>query len=152
MKFSAREDIEAPVAAVYAVLSDFDMFERMALRRGAEVVRDATATAPAWRVSFTFRGKRRVLSIWQQAAEPPRRLEFAGRGRLIEGVLRIDLIELGPRRTRLTMDTDVQPLTLAARLFFQSMKLARRRVSQRYQSRVSDLARLIETRARSTGS
>ena len=37
MKLATREDIDAPIEAVFEQLSDFDGFERAALRRGAEV-------------------------------------------------------------------------------------------------------------------
>jgi carbon monoxide dehydrogenase subunit G len=146
MKLSAREDIEAPVAEVFAVLADVDMFERMALRRGAEVVREAGAARPTWRIAFPFRGKRRELTVWQQGVEAPRRLDFAGRGVLIEGAVRVDLIELGPRRTRMTLETEIRPLTLAARLFLQSLKLARSRVTRRYQASVAALAAVVAAR------
>ena len=39
MKFSTREDIEAPVDHVFAEVSDFAGFERRALRHGADITR-----------------------------------------------------------------------------------------------------------------
>lgn len=40
MKISTRRDIDAPIEEVFAAVTDFDRFERQALRRGAEVVRE----------------------------------------------------------------------------------------------------------------
>ena len=40
MKLATREDIDAPIEAVFRELSDFDSFERAILRRGAEVESD----------------------------------------------------------------------------------------------------------------
>ena len=39
MKFSTKEDIEAPIEDAFALFVDFDQFERSALRRGGQVRR-----------------------------------------------------------------------------------------------------------------
>lgn len=148
MKFSAKEDIEVPVAGVWAVITDYDGFERAALRRGAEVQRKDVGGQPAWSTAFAFRGKRRSLTIRQDRAEPPGLLAFSGASRQVEGTMVIELLELGPRRTRMTVTTEVRPLSLAARLFLQSLKLARGRIVRKYQVRVAQLATMIEARTR----
>ncbi len=148
MKFSSREDIEVPVADAWAVLADFEGFERAAMRRGAEVQRKDEDGRPAWSASFLFRGKRRNVLLRQDRAEPPGLLAFSGEGRHLGGTMSIELLELGPRRTRMTVTTDVRPISLAARLFLQSLKLARGRVVKKYQSRIAQLANMIEARAR----
>jgi len=51
MKFSTREDVEAPVDYVFGQISDFGAFERQALRRGADVRRldsGPFVTGSAW--------------------------------------------------------------------------------------------------------
>jgi carbon monoxide dehydrogenase subunit G len=149
MKLNAREDVEVPIAQVWAILTDYEAFERAAMRRGAEVQRTGAAGGPgAWTVSFMFRGKRRTLAIRQTRADAPQALAFGAEGRNIEGTVVIELLELGPRRTRMMVATEVRPRTLAARLFLQSVKLARTRVVKRYQTRIAQLATMIEARGR----
>jgi carbon monoxide dehydrogenase subunit G len=148
MKLNAREDIEVPIAQAWAIITDYEAFERAAMRRGAEVQRTGTPGAPAWATSFQFRGKKRVLAIRQTRTEPPNVLGFEGEGRNVQGWVTIELLELGPRRTRMVVSTEVRPVTLAARLFLQSLKLARSRVTKRYQTRIAQLATMIEARAR----
>lgn len=146
MKFSAREDIEAPIGKVWAVVTDYDSFELAALRRGVEVARQGSE--PAWQAAFTFRGKRRQIALKLDRAEEPGLLAFAAEGRVLQADLVVELVELGPRRTRMTVTTELRPLTLAARLFLQSVKLARGRVTRRYQQGVVKLATMIEARTR----
>lgn len=150
MKLSDRVDIEAPADFVWAQLTDFDGWERAALRRGAEVARLDDATTPAvgmaWKVAFQWRGKTRKLDLRITAVDPGQRVAFAGTGPNVEGALVLDLVEMGPRRTRLASGLDVRPRTLAARLFFQGLKLARARVDRRYAMRLRQLATEIETR------
>jgi hypothetical protein len=146
MKITAREDVRAPVEAVYAVLNDSESFERAALRRGAEVRRGGSPARPEWTVAFDFRGKRRQIAIRRTLEEPPLRLAFAGIGTLFQGEMRIDLVALAPKRTRIAVSLDVRPLTLPARILLQSARLARGRILRRFQGSVGALARFVEER------
>lgn len=146
MKLTARQDIEAPIAAVFDALTDHDSFERAALRRGAKVRRGMAGTVPEWRIEFEYRGKTRKLTVRQVTAERPLRLVFAGEAKSVEGGMTVDLVETAPRRTRMVVATEVVPRTLAARLFLQSLKLARGRVMKRFQKRLAQVATMIEAR------
>jgi carbon monoxide dehydrogenase subunit G len=152
MKLSAKEDIEAPLAFVSEVMADFEAWERAAMRRGAEVDRLDTLRKPgpgmAWRVGFTYRGKDRKLDIKLLDLEPEQRLNFEFTGRPAEGVLNIELAEMGPRRTRVVATMELKPRTLAARLFFQSLRLAKAKVMRRFALRLSQLGADIEDRYR----
>ena len=67
MKFSAQEDIEAPIDRVFAHVSNFEAFERNAIRRGAEIERESASMQPtlgmAWKVRFEFRGRARKVKV-----------------------------------------------------------------------------------------
>lgn len=150
MHFSSRTDIEAPIEFVYASLSDFEGWERAAMRRGAEVNRTdklgASGVGMGWHVVFRFRGKERAVDIRLTGQEPGAKLAFAGTGRMLEGDLSVDLLALSPKRTRMVLHTDIRPLTLAARLFLQSMKLAKGRVQTKLNHRMEHLSTELETR------
>ena len=83
MKFSAREDIDAPIESVFDAVSDFDAFERRMLRRGVDIVRDNAVpldeVGACWKAKVSWRG--RVYDVDAELVAPERRLlEAASRG------------------------------------------------------------------------
>lgn len=152
MKLTSRYDIEAPMAFVFRALTDFDSWERAAMRRGAEVGRTDKLRQPgvgmAWNVRFQYRGRDRRMDITLQDMSPETRLAMKGESPNIEGVVSIDLLDLAAKRTRLSVTVDVAPRTLGARLFLQSLRLARTKVDRRFAQRVAQLAADIEDRFR----
>lgn len=154
MKLTSRQDIEAPLDVVYARLTDFDNFERMVMRRGAEIERTDRLKKQdigmAWRLRFTFRSKTRKMSVRFADAEPGSHLAWAFESPSVEGTFRIELVTLSARRTRMTMTTEVRPKTLAARLVLQSMRLAKGRVQRRFDVSAGKLANRIEEHYRAT--
>lgn len=146
MKLSGREDIDAPIAQVWSAVTDFDALELLALRRGVEVTRTGVVPAISWKTAFTLRGKRRQLQIRLQRLERPTHLAASFTSTPVEGSGLMELIELGPNRTRMMITVEVKPRTLAARIMLQSLKLARGRVNKRFNQRLSQLARMIESR------
>ena len=152
MKLTTRQDIEAPLDFVYAQLTDFDHFERMAMRRGAEVERTDRLRSPgvgmAWRVRFAFRGRPRTAQVRFADAEPGAHLTWAFDSPSLQGTARVELVSLSPRRTRMTVVSEVKPKTLAARLLVQSARLAKGRVQRRLDVASGKLANMIEEQAR----
>jgi len=72
MKFSSREDIEAPISYVFTRLSDVPAFERLAMRRGVQLRRvdrmSDIAVGAAWEFDSHFaassgRGARSSLTF-----------------------------------------------------------------------------------------
>ena len=150
MKFSTREDIEAPIDYVFAQVSDFPGLERSALRRGAEVQRvdDIGRDGPGmiWETAFDLRGKRRKAQIELIELDRPHSMRFVSRAATINGDLCVDLVAMSRGRTRLSMEGELTPKTLSARLIMQSLKLAKSSVTKRFEMRVASFARDIEDR------
>ena len=80
MQFSAQEDIELPIDTVFTMISDFERFERMSLRRGIEVRRIADSAVPqtgtAWETEFKIRGKPRQIAIEMTEYDSPSLMRF----------------------------------------------------------------------------
>jgi hypothetical protein len=154
MKLVAKYDIEAPVAYVYTQLTDFEAWERMALRRGVEVTRTDRLTRPGagmqWQVSFALRGKERRLSLRIAAFSPTSHLAIALASTMFDGEVVLDLLDLAPDRTRCEVRLDVKPRTIGARIYVQTLRLARKKVDRSFAQRVAQLAIEIEDRHRRT--
>lgn len=151
MKFSTREDIEAPIAYVFDRVSDFTAFERRALRQGAEVSRRAHGpyhTGDTWDIAFKFRGRDRKVEARLTRFEPPNELEIESDSDGLNGVTQVALVALSPARTRVLVTCDLRAKTLTARLLLQSLKLAKTKISKRFNARVQDYAEDIEDRFR----
>ena len=152
MELTTNEDIEAPLDAVFAMVADFDVLERSALRRGIEVRRTDRMHEPgpgmAWATTFAFRGKTRTARIELTRYEAPELLTFAATSGGLDIGVRIDLVALSRSRTRLTMKVSSRPRTLSARLLMQSVKLAKGNLAKRFRVRIADYAKDIEDRAK----
>ena len=152
MKLSTRDDIEAPLSFVFDSFADTESWERAAMRRGAEVTRtdrvQGFAPGMAWNVGFAWRGKNRRLSAKLVAVEAPNSLTFHAFGSSVDAEVKLDFVELSARRTRVTVGAVVKPRNLSARVFLQSLKLARSRIDRKYEARIGALCNEIEERYR----
>ncbi len=152
MKLSTRQDIEAPLADVYAAFADVEGWERAALRRGAEVTRRdnlrGLAVGMGWLAAFIYRGKARKIEIKLSQLEPPQLLGFGASSNNIDADVVMDFVALSSKRTRITFGTELRPRGLAARMFLQSLKLAKGKVERKYAQRIAALCGDIELRLR----
>ncbi|MCY4178932.1 MAG: SRPBCC family protein [Litoreibacter sp.] len=150
MKFSTKEDIEIPVEDLFEILSDFDGFERVAMRRGAEVIR-ATGTQPVsegqvWHFQARFRGRLRVFDVTLATLEQSERFIYEAVSDAVKARFVMELVSLSRKRTRLRVELDVRPKTLPARIVMQSAKLARSTLNRRYKTRIAHFASDLEDR------
>lgn len=150
MKFSAREDIVAPIDFVYGQVTDFAAIERAALRRGADVVRcdgsGPLVVGSAWDAKFTFRNKLRQVNVALSELDPPNAYKAETHADGLRGYFTVDLVPLSRQRTRLHVTLKIEAKTLSARLMLQSMKLARSSLNKRFKARVAGFAETIESR------
>ncbi len=152
MKISTSQDFDVPIDTLYKRVTDFEMMERLALRRGIDVQhRDPTPYGEAgsiWDVRFDLRGRQRQLETKILSVDAPHVLRFEAVGTGIEADLAIDLVSLARSRTRLAFECVIRPKNMPARLLVQTLKLSRGRVKRRLTSRLQDFARRIENEYR----
>jgi hypothetical protein len=152
MKFSAKQDVDAPAAFVFAAFSDFDAWERAGLRRGAEITRtdslSGVTSGMTWQVKFMFRSKMRTVDIRLDQIIAPQRMEFLAQSPAMEASMVVEIAEMSALRSRIHIVSDVSPRTLTAKLFIQSLRLARAKADRKYALRVSEIATDISARYR----
>lgn len=155
MKLTTREDVAAPIEAVFAQIADFGWFERAAMRRGAEVVRTDKLTQPgkgmSWHADFEYRGRDRKADVDLAEYDPPEGMTLIMRAAGLEVACIIELIAMSRTRTRMNITMDATPRTIPARLMIQSAKLARTNIQKRYRRRIAEYAAELEERCQSRG-
>lgn len=155
MNFSSKEDIDAPLEHVFEMMSDFEGFERAALRRGIEVQRADDLTAPgegmAWDLSFMLRGKQREMRLTLVDYDAPQRMCFSGTSQGLDGTVDVDLVAMSRTRTRISIDIEMEANTLPARLLLQSLKLARNKMNKQFHVRMANYAAELEERYKRIG-
>jgi hypothetical protein len=150
MKLSAKTDLDAPVGFTHACLGDPAIWEREAIRRGIEIERPAdmplAGPGAGWRIQVPFRGRVRKVLVRVEDLRPDDLVVYSFEGEALVGKILLETSALSPRRSRLRFVVDAKPKTLTARLFLNSLRLARGKVEARLEKRVNQLADQIEER------
>lgn len=150
MKLTAKTDIDAPAGFLYESLTDFPNWEREAVRRGIDIDRPAgvplTGLGASWRISGRFRGKQRRLLLRIVKLVPGEVIEYSFDSPSANGSIEFDISTLSARRSRLRLAIDVRPKTLAARLFLNTIRLAKGRVEGKLEARLVGLGSYVKQR------
>ncbi|HKL69989.1 SRPBCC family protein [Salibaculum sp.] len=152
MELSAREDIEAPVEQVFREVTDFAVFERAIMRRGGDVGLLEGPVPPEtgarWEVKFRLRGKNRRVLATLERLDPGQGLTIGFVSPNIKGHCTVDLVALSASRTRLNVVIVTRPVSIAAKVLAQSLRLGRGRIERRFRTTVATYAEDIEARHR----
>lgn len=150
MELSTREDINAPIDWVWERVTDYAAFEKIALRRGAEVQRKSAdqgfAEGSSWIFSFRFRGRDRELEARIVSVDAPQSWSAVTSSSGIDGDFTVELVEMSKTRTRIIVETRLTARTLSSRLMLQSLKLAKSNLLRRFRERISGFAADLEER------
>lgn len=148
MKISTREDINAPIADVYAAVSDFPLIERRLKARGVTLECDPDAPLSGvgrrWLAEASWRGRsHRIEAELAEVTEGQGYVVQSSSGGVV-GVTVVDLVALSKTRTRMLMSIDLRPTSLSSRLLVQSLRLAKGRLTNRLKARLSEFGRRVE--------
>lgn len=150
MEFSAKNDIEAPIDYVFDQITDFPGFERSIMRRGGDVERvhggDVTSVGTIWHVRFRLRGKDRKVRAELVEVDRPNGLSIAVTSPNADGRMIVELVALSRARTRMIVTAGGTAKSIAAKLFFQSLRLARNKTETRFKGTVEAFAKDVELR------
>lgn len=150
MKFVAVEEIAAPIDQLWPHVADFESFEERAAQRIGAITRTPPGMpgeGTTWRGRTEILGRTRDLTATLTRVERPSNVEIAAVADGIALMILIELAELSPRLTRLTVTTEAVPRGIAGRMILQSAKLARQSLLNRYRSRVAAFAAMVEDNA-----
>jgi hypothetical protein len=99
-----------------------------------------------WRIRLQFRGRIRNVLLRLDEVTQDEKIGYSFEGQALHGSIDLETKALSARRSRLRVSVDAKPKTLAARLFLNSLRLARRKVEERMETRVGQLGARIEER------
>lgn len=150
MKLTAKSDLDVPINFVFGCLSDHATWEASAAERGIEIERpDGTpqwGPDAAWILRLYFRGRSIKMLMVLKESVPNDHLAYTFQANQLEGEFVLSIMALSPRRTRLNLALDVQPKTIAARLFLNTLRLTRGRVTAGLDARIRRIAGRIQDR------
>lgn len=148
MQFKTHQDLQVPVAYVYQRVTNFEAYERQALRQGAHVARvdgnGPVGVGSSWDVAFTFRGKDRQLRAKIVEMVEPTDLAIDTDAKGLASDLRVSLLALSQQTTRVTVSVEMSAKSLSARLLLQSLKLARGTLQGRFEKRIKQQLKAIQ--------
>lgn len=148
MIFETREEVDIPRDFAFSRFADFTRYEKTARHYGADIRRvngfTEISEGCAWRGSAVVRGTTRGVEAKITRLNPP---EHAQMSTVVGGMaITVDMFfeELGPGKTLLRVTSQLKATTLAARLILQSVKLTRRKIQRKIDTRIVALANEFE--------
>ena len=150
MKFRNDVDVSAPIEFVFAKASDFSSIAASGKRRGFDVQRLDTLSevgpGMVWDVAFNFRGKLREMDVELTQYDAPAEMTLISRSSAFTGAMVLEFFALSRNQTRVSLQLELKPQNLTARLMMQSIKLMRPKLIKNLRKRMSEWARHVEKR------
>ncbi|MDJ0858709.1 MAG: SRPBCC family protein [Dinoroseobacter sp.] len=148
MQLNTTEILTGHIEDVFDALSDFARAERAAMSRGISVERLDALGAPGegvkWRIGFFARGRDREAEMEVTKFTRPTALRYEGHvgGLFFETNVACRVAD--SNATEVTVAIKLRAKSMSARVLLQSLKIARRRVQQRFRKSIRNILREVE--------
>lgn len=140
MKFSTRLEADMTVAQLFDRISDFDRLEQSFSQRGTNITRIDPSKEPGtgmgWDIGVDWRGKERKMRFEVQRFDRPELMTIFGKSDALEISIVSTVLAVSKIRSRLDVETVVNPRNMRARLLLQTAKLGKNRLDERYAERI----------------
>ena len=88
----------------------------------------------------------RIVTLSKVTFDRPNEMVIDSMSQGLAGQMSFELMPLSRNSTRVLVALEIKPLTLSARLWVQSLKLAKTTLTKKYKDRVAEYARGMEER------
>ncbi|WP_195759859.1 SRPBCC family protein [Paracoccus sp. S-4012] len=139
MRFSSSRDVELPAEDLFDAVADIDRLEQVIASRKARVTRlgPEDGGPMAWEVEFDWRGRTRNLSARVTRFDRPHLLGMEGAVETLDFRLTAEVVALTRERSRVTIEAEITPRSMKARLLLQTAKLTKSTLDRRFDERVA---------------
>ncbi|MEX0969711.1 MAG: SRPBCC family protein [Paracoccaceae bacterium] len=146
MHLEHRRSIATPQAFAFDATSDFTRFEREGAGGATFTRTNGTGheLGSEWRVEAEFRGRTRRFNIRLATYTPHERLELATGSSKFDVRVTYAFTATGPAQCEMVMSIDTAARSLAGRLIFQTLQLARARFERYLAEAVDRMATQME--------
>lgn len=140
MRLEAAHEIQAPIELVFGKFCDFDRLQSFTENTGREAVRldDGTATGAGVRylLKGKFGGKQRSIELGLETCVPTVILKYEVEVETLTAALRFDFEKRAAELTRVSLILEPTAHSISSRLILQSVKLAKRTMEKRMETRL----------------
>ncbi|SDF07659.1 SRPBCC family protein [Limimaricola pyoseonensis] len=145
MELTTRQPVAAPRDFVFAQASDFDAFERLALRRGIAVDTRGAGTARGWGAEVPIMGRTRRIEADLQRYDAPEGYEVLGRVSGVEVLVRVE-VSAAAEGAALGLSVRLGAQGMTGKMALQPLALMRGSLESRMAAKLEGYAREIEAR------
>ena len=143
MRLASKTHVAAPVGFLHGRVTDFDHLEALARSFGATVERQFDGpplVGCIWDLVLTIKQHPRQMQTSLADWVPDQELTFDSQMQGLHIETRVTMAAEGAERSRLNIVIDMRPQTLKARVLLQTLRLARHRIEQGFDSRLEGFA------------